>query len=121
MLTSVVPSKHAFGHTPSTRKSKNTFEITRCVGLDLLFRGILVAVIISCIHHFEKVCRRKLLMIADNYNLFGACNNSERILWRDLAGLINNEKIEGKSSWLNKLGYRKRAHKENRLQTLDCR
>ena len=49
-------------------------------------------------------------MIADDYNLSGARDNSERILWRDLASLINDEKIEAKPSGLNKLGYGKRAH-----------
>src|SRR5215831_3713445 len=105
MFAAVVPCQHPFRNTSRARKRQNAFEITRSIG-PYRFMRVFLTVIISSVDHLEKVSRRKLLVVTDNNNLFGPCDNAKRVL----RGNLTDEYIENKSTGREKLGYRQWAH-----------
>src|SRR5262249_512757 len=99
---------------------KNAFKITWSIGPDGFFR-IILAVVIPSIDQLEKISRRKLFVVTDNYNLFGARDNAKRILRRNLTSLVHDKEIETDPSRCKELSHRQGAQKEDRLQALGRR
>jgi hypothetical protein len=100
--------------TTRARKRKNAFKVIRSGETGGLL-SIVLTVIISGVDHFEKIGRRKLLVVADNNDLFCARDDPERILRRDLTGFIDDKQVETKQAPWKELSYRQGTHQEHRL------
>lgn|SRR4029450_4019393 len=118
MLAAVVPREHALGHASSARKRKNAFEMARSASAGGCFELIL-GIVISSIDHLEKVSWWKLLVVADNNDLFGARDNAQRILRSNLTRFVNDKEVEANSGRCKELSYRQWTHKKYRLQALN--
>src|SRR5580700_8366198 len=75
--------------------------------------------VIARVDYLKEVCRRKLFIVADYYDLVCARDYPQCVLGRDLTSLVNHQEIEFDPSGWEELRDGERAHKQDRFQLLD--
>src|SRR5437016_5726258 len=97
-----MPSEHPFGHAARSGECQNALVVARAIDIGNLL-VIISAIISARVDHLEKICRWKLLVIADHNELLCSRYRSQRILWRDLACFVDYENIKGQFAGSQKL------------------